>query len=97
MIKKFKDFIYETYLDEPANLEFIDFNKKKMEKNGYTKVIVDIPVEGVKKGDEVYVSATEYGQLSDDSIVTCIVKNNKTIIIPKRNLKIEDIEDDKNK
>jgi YbbR domain-containing protein len=59
-----------------------------MKKNGYVDVKVEIPVEGVKKGDTVYVSSTEYGQLPDDAMVTCITTDDEEVIIPKKNLKL---------
>lgn len=60
-----------------------------MKKNGYTDMEVDIPVEGVKKGDIVFVNSMDFGQLTDDSMVTCITEDNKEVIIPKKNLKIK--------
>lgn len=88
MIKSFKEFIKESYIESPANADILNNDKKKMKKNGYIEVVVDIPVEGVNKGDKVLVSATEYGELDSDSVVTCY-KDDDTFIIPKRNLQIE--------
>lgn len=65
------------------------YDHKKMKKNGYVEVIVEIPVEGVNKGDKVFVTATEFGQLDNDATMTCITKDNEEILIPKKNLKIE--------
>ena len=59
----------------------------KMKKNGYTEVTVIAPVDGLKKGDKVLVSATEFGQLEDESLVTCY-KGDKKIITAKKNLQI---------
>lgn len=87
MIKKFKDFILENYLEEPSDPKVVK-DKKKLLKNGYMEVVVDIPVEGVEKGDKVLVSATEFGQLTDDTMVTSL-KDDKEILIPKRNLRVE--------
>lgn len=64
----------------------MDYNHKKMKKNGYIDVKSNISVEGVKKGDIVYVSATEFGQLEDDSMVTCITEDDKEVIIKKSDL-----------
>lgn len=60
-----------------------------MKENGYIEVEVEIPVDGIKKGDTVYVTATEFGQLTDDAMVSCLKTNDDEIIIPKRNLKIK--------
>lgn len=87
MIKKFKDFILENYLEEPSDPKVVK-DKKKLLKNGYMEVVVDIPVEGVEKGDKVLVSATEFGQLTDDTMVTSL-KDDKEILIPKGNLRVE--------
>ena len=87
-VKCFKDFVNETYLENPANAELLDHNKKKMMKNGYTEVTVINPVDGLEKGDKVLVSATEFGQLDDDSLVTCY-KDDEEIITAKKNLQIE--------
>lgn len=85
-VKCFSDFVLETYLENPADPDVLDRSKKKMQKNGYTEVTVDIPVDGLEKGEKVLVSATEFGQLEDDSFVTCY-KDDEEIIIPKKNLK----------
>lgn len=87
MIKSFEQFLLENYLESPANPDIVKDQKSRL-KNGYISVIVDIPVEGVEKGDEVLVSATEFGQLTDDTMVTCL-KGDKEILIPKKNLRIE--------
>lgn len=60
-----------------------------MKKNGYIDVEVKTPVEGVKIGDTVYVSATEFGQLDDEAMVTCITDDDKKVLMPKRNLIIK--------
>lgn len=60
-----------------------------MKKNGYIDVIVETPVDGVKKGDKVYVIASEYPQLDYDAMVSCITEDDKTIMIPKRNLTLK--------
>jgi hypothetical protein len=86
-VKSFSEFINETYLENPADAELLDHNKKKMLKNGYTEVTVIAPVKGLKKGDKVLVSATEFGQLEDESFVTCY-KDDKEIITAKKNLQI---------
>ena len=58
-----------------------------MLKNGYIEVSVIKPVEGLKEGDKVLVSATEFGQLEDESLVTCY-KDKKEIIATKKNLEL---------
>ena len=47
------------------------------------------PVEGTEKGEKVLVSATEYGQLDDDALITAFKSDVKNIMIPKMNLKVE--------
>ena len=64
----------------------MNYNHKKMKKNGYIEVESNVSVEEVNKGDKVYVSATEFGQLEDDSMVTCITEDDKEVIIKKRDL-----------
>ena len=64
----------------------MNYNHKKMKKNGYIEVESNISVEEVNKGDKVYVSATEFGQLDDDSMITCITKDDKEVLISKKDL-----------
>ena len=65
------------------------YDHDEMIKNGYTEVTIATPVDGVEKDEKVLVSATEYGQLDDDSLITVFKSNGKTIMIPKMNLKVE--------
>lgn len=87
-IKSFKEFLNETFLEKPANADLLDHNKKKMQKNGYVEATVIVPVDGLKKGDKVLVSATEFGQLDDKALVTCY-KDDKEIITTKKNLQVD--------
>ena len=64
----------------------MNYNNKKMKKNGYIEVESNISVEDVNKGDKVYVSATEFGQLDDDSMITCITEDDKEVLISKKDL-----------
>lgn len=84
-VKSFKEFINETFLEKPADADLLDYNKKQMEKNGYAEVTVIETVDGLEKGDKVLVSATELGQLDDESFVTCY-KDDEKYFIQKRNL-----------
>lgn len=86
-IKSFKEFINETFLEQPADVDILDHDKKKMEKNGYSEVTVIESEDGLKKGDKVLVSATEFGQLEDESYVTCY-KNDEKFIVQKKNLQV---------
>lgn len=86
-IKSFKEFVNETFLEQPANPDILDHDEKKMKKNGYLEVEVIEPVDGLKKGDKVLVSATEFGQLDDDSMITCH-KDDEEIITAKKNLQV---------
>ncbi len=87
-IKSFNEFVNETFLEKPTDADLLDHNKKKMEKNGYVEVTVINPVDKLKKGDKVLVSATEFGQLDDESLVTCY-KDDEEIITAKKNLQID--------
>lgn len=63
-----------------------------MLKNGYMEVIVEKPVEGLKKGDVVFALTNEFGQIGNDASIK-ILKDEKDedgIIIPIRNLKIKE-------
>ena len=64
----------------------MNYNHKKMKKNGYIEVESNISVEEVNKGDKVYVSATEFGQLDDESMITCITEDDKEVLISKKDL-----------
>ena len=84
-VKSFSEFINETFLEKPTDADLLDYNKKKMEKNGYAEVTVIETVDGLEKGDKVLVSATEFGQLDDESFVTCY-KDDEEYFIQKKNL-----------
>ena len=86
-IKSFNEFINETFLEKPADVNLLDHDKKKMEKNGYAEVTVIETVDGLEKGDKVLVSATEFGQLDDESFVTCY-KDDDEYITQKKNLQV---------
>ena len=43
---------------------------------------------GLKKGDKVLVSATEFGQLEDESLVACH-KGDEKIFTAKKNLQVD--------
>ena len=87
-VKSFKEFINETFLENPADAELLNHNKKKMIKNGYTEVTVINRIDGLKKGDKVLVSATEFGQLDPESFVTCY-KDDDKFITQKKNLQVD--------
>lgn len=86
-IKSFSEFVNETFLENPADADLLNHNKKKMKKNGYVEVEVVKPVDGLRKGDKVLVSATEFGQLDDDALVTCY-KDDNEIMTAKKNLQV---------
>lgn len=86
-VKSFREFVNETFLEQPANPDLLDHSKKKMKKNGYVEATVIVPVEGLKKGDKVLVSATEIGQLDDESLVTCYIDDEK-VITAKKNIQV---------
>lgn len=87
-LKSFNEFIKESYLENPSDAELLGNSKKKMLKNGYVEVEVIEPVDGLEKGDTVMVSATEFGELEDESMVTCYKEDDK-IITAKRNLQVK--------
>jgi hypothetical protein len=88
-VRKFEKQLQESYLEEPACPEVLKFDRDEMIKNGYTEVTVVAPVEGTEKDEKVLVSATEYGQLDDDALITAFKADGKNIMIPKMNLKVE--------
>jgi len=87
-VKSFKEFINETYLDQPSDPNILDYDEEKMKKNGYAEVTVIETVDGLEKGDKVLVSATEFGQLDDESLVTCH-KGDEKIFTTKKNLQVD--------
>lgn len=89
MVKKFAEFIKENYLDEPSNPEILKYDFKKMKKHGYIEATIEKDTDDAKKGDKVMVSSSEFGQLPDDSIVTCITKDGEEVIVIKSNLKVD--------
>ena len=86
-VKSFNEFVNETFLEKPADADLLNHNKKKMKKNGYVEATVIEPVDGLEKDDKVLVSATEFGQLVDESLVTCY-KDDEEIITAKKNLQV---------
>ncbi len=56
------------------------------------EVIVEEPVEGLKKGDVVFALTNEFGQLGDDASIKVLKdeKDEEGIIIPIKNLKIKE-------
>ena len=88
-VRKFEKQLQESYLESPASAEVLKYDRDDMIKNGYTEVTVITPVEGTEKDEKVLVSATEYGQLDDDALITVFKADGKNIMIPKMNLKVE--------
>ena len=88
-VRKFEKQLQESYLETPSCPEVLKFDRDEMIKNGYTEVTVITPVEGTEKDEKVLVSATEYGQLDDDALITVFKADGKNIMIPKMNLKVE--------
>lgn len=81
----------ESFLNEPSKPNQLNFNKKKMLKNGYMEVIVEKPVKGLNKGDVVFALTNEFGQIGDDGSIKVLKdeKDEDGIIIPIKNLKIK--------
>lgn len=88
-VRKFEKKLQESYLEAPSCPEILKYDHDEMIKNGYTEVTVVTPVEGTEKDEKVLVSATEYGQLDDDALITAFKADGKNIMIPKMNLKVE--------
>lgn len=88
-VRKFEKQLQESYLETPACPELLKYNRDEMIKNGYTEVTIVTPVEGTEKNEKVLVSATEYGQLDDDALITVFKADGKSILMPKMNLKVE--------
>jgi hypothetical protein len=86
-VKSFNEFVNETFLEKPADADILNHDEEKMKKNGYVEATVIEPVDGLEKDDKVLVSATEFGQLDDDSLVTCY-KDDEKIITAKKNLQV---------
>ena len=78
-------------MNEPSKPNQLNFNKKKMLKNGYMEVIVEKPVKGLNKGDVVFALTHEFGQIGDDGSIKVLrdEKDENGIIIPIKNLKIK--------
>ena len=88
-VRKFEKQLQESYLETPVCPELLKYNRDEMIKNGYTEVTIVTPVEGTEKNEKVLVSATEYGQLDDDALITVFKADGKSILMPKMNLKVE--------
>lgn len=89
MIKKFEEFVNETYLDSNVDPKYLDYNFKKMKKNGYIQVKLLTNVENADKGDILMTSSNEFGTLDDDSLVTCYNKNGDKITVIKSDLEVK--------
>ena len=88
-VKKFEEFINETYLDSNINPKYLDYDFKKMKKNGYIQVKILKDIEDSKKGDILMTSSNEFGTLDDDSLVTCYNKNGDKIMVIKSDLEVK--------
>ena len=88
-VKSLTEYLNETFLEQPADPDLLDRSEKKMKKNGYVEATVIHPVDGLKVGDKVLVSATEIGQLDDESLVTCYSDDDE-IITAKKNIRVGD-------
>ena len=70
-IKSFSEFVNETFLENPADADLLNHNKKKMKKNGYVEAEVVEPVDGLKQHNHEeavryagYKAATYLGELA---------------------------------
>lgn len=87
----FEEFVGESFIDTTTKPEQVDFEKKKMLKNGYIEVVVEEPVEGLEKGDVVFALSNEFGQIGDNALIKVLrdEKDKKGVIIPIENLKLK--------
>jgi len=87
----FEEFIGESFIDTTTKPEQVNFEKKKMLKNGYIEVVVEEPVEGLEKGDVVFALSNEFGQIGNNALIKVLrdEKDKKGIIIPIENLKLK--------
>jgi hypothetical protein len=87
----FEEFVGESFIDTTTKPEQVDFEKKKMLKNGYIEVVVEEPVEGLEKGDVVFALSNEFGQIGNNALIKVLKdeKDKKGIIIPIENLKLK--------
>lgn len=87
----FEEFIGESFIDTTTKPEQVDFEKKKMLKNGYIEVVVEEPVEGLEKGDVVFALSNEFGQIGNNALIKVMrdEKDKKGVIIPIENLKLK--------
>lgn len=87
----FEEFVGESFIDTTTKPEQVDFEKKKMLKNGYIEVVVEEPVEGLEKGDVVFALSNEFGQIGNNALIKVLrdEKDKKGIIIPIENLKLK--------
>lgn len=77
-------------MDNKVSPEYLNYDFKKMKKNGYISVKSKIDIDGVKTGDELMTSSNEFGTLEDDSIITCFTKDRKEISIQKKDVEVTD-------
>lgn len=77
-------------MDNKVSPEYLNFDFKKMKKNGYISIKSKIDMEGVKKGDELMTGSNEFGTLDDDAIITCYTQDGKEISIQKGDVEVED-------
>jgi hypothetical protein len=87
----FEEFVGESFIDTTTKPEQVDFEKKKMLKNGYIEVVVKEPVEGLEKGDVVFALSNEFGQIGNNALIKVLKdeKDKKGVIIPIENLKLK--------
>lgn len=89
MIKTFKEFITETYLDNQPTPEYLKNDFDKMKKNGYISVKLLKDVEDNKKGEELMTSSSEFGTFDEDSLVTCYTKDGDKVLVIKSDLEVQ--------
>lgn len=75
-------------MDNKVSPEYLNFDFKKMKKNGYISVKSKIDIDGVKTGDELMTSSNEFGTLEDDAIITCYTSDKREITMQKDNVEV---------
>lgn len=87
------------YLENSVDPKSLDYDFKKLKKNGYIELIVLKSIDGVDKDEHVITNSNEFGTLDDESIVTCYTKDGDEVMIKKSDLELvgEPKKDDKYK
>ncbi|MCM1218928.1 MAG: hypothetical protein NC548_30980 [Lachnospiraceae bacterium] len=86
-------------MEKSVDPKSLDYDFKKLKKNGYIQLIVLKSIDGVNKDEHVITNSNEFGTLDDKSIITCYTKDGDEVMIQKSDLELVDEpkKDDKDK